>query len=77
MANESGDAWLLFNGEIYNHRELRTTLERLGHTFRTQCDAEVLVHGYETWGIDVFPRLNGMFAVAILDEAKRGAAPRA
>jgi asparagine synthase (glutamine-hydrolysing) len=70
MPNEAGDVWLLYNGEIYNHVPLRTQLERLGHRFRTRCDAEVVVHGYEEWGDGVFARLNGMFAVALLDERK-------
>ena len=68
MANESGDVHLVFNGEIYDHDVLRKELEGRGHRFRTRCDAEVVLHGYEQWGIDVFPRLNGMFAVAIVDE---------
>jgi asparagine synthase (glutamine-hydrolysing) len=68
MANESGDVHLVFNGEIYDHDVLRKELEGRGHSFRTRCDAEVVLHGYDQWGIDVFPRLNGMFAVAIVDE---------
>lgn len=68
MANESGDVHLVFNGEIYDHHLLRNELEGHGHHFRTRCDAEVVLHGYEEWGSDVFPRLNGMFALAIVDE---------
>jgi asparagine synthase (glutamine-hydrolysing) len=68
MANETGDVHLVFNGEIYDHELLRKELEARGHRFRTRCDAEVVVHGYEEWGIDLFRRLNGMFAVAIADE---------
>ncbi len=68
MPNEAGDVWLLYNGEIYNHVPLRAELERLGHRFRTRCDAEVVVHGYEEWGDGLFARLNGMFAIALLDE---------
>jgi asparagine synthase (glutamine-hydrolysing) len=68
MANESGEIHLVFNGEIYDHEALRTNLEDRGHRFRTHCDAEVVLHGYEQWGTDVFPRLNGMFALAIVDE---------
>jgi asparagine synthase (glutamine-hydrolysing) len=71
MPNEAGDLWLLYNGEVYNHVSLRRELERCGHRFRTQCDAEVVVHGYEEWGDRVFARLNGMFAVALLDERAR------
>jgi asparagine synthase (glutamine-hydrolysing) len=70
MPNEAGDLWLLYNGEIYNHAELHSQLERLGHRFRTRCDAEVIVHGYEEWGDGVFGRLNGMFALALVDERR-------
>jgi asparagine synthase (glutamine-hydrolysing) len=68
MPNERGDVHLVFNGEIYDHEVLRRALEARGHRFRTRCDAEVVLHGWEEWGVDVFPRLNGMFALAILDE---------
>ena len=68
MPNESGDVWLLFNGEIYGHDAVRQDLQRLGHRFRTSCDAEVVVHAYEEWGVQCLRRLNGMFALAILDE---------
>jgi asparagine synthase (glutamine-hydrolysing) len=68
MANENGDVHLVFNGEIYDHHLLRKELEGRGHRFRTHCDAEVVLHGYEEWGDDLFPRLNGMFALAIIDE---------
>lgn len=67
MANESGDVHLAFNGEIYNFQELRRELESLGHVFRSRTDTEVIIHGFEQWGSDVFPRLNGMFAIAICD----------
>jgi asparagine synthase (glutamine-hydrolysing) len=70
MENEQGDIHLLYNGEIYDHHVLRRELESRGHRFRTHCDAEVVLHGYEEWGIGVFPRLNGMFAVAIIDERR-------
>jgi asparagine synthase (glutamine-hydrolysing) len=68
MPNESEDVWLLFNGEIYGYQAVRRRLEALGHRFRTACDAEVVVHAYEEWGAGCFAHLNGMFAVAILDE---------
>jgi asparagine synthase (glutamine-hydrolysing) len=68
MANESGDVHLVFNGEIYDHQVLRNELEGRGHRFHTRCDAEVVLHGYEQWGVGVFPRLNGMFALAIVDQ---------
>ena len=68
MANEDGSVQVVFNGEIYNHRALRTELERAGHRFRTESDTEVLAHGYEQWGINVVERLEGMFAFGIWDE---------
>lgn len=68
MSNETGDVWLAFNGEIYDHELLRRDLQRRGHRFATACDAEVVVHGYEEWGEGVFERLVGMWALAIFDE---------
>lgn len=68
MTNETGDVWLVFNGEVYGHRKLRLELEALGHRFATGCDAEVLVHGWEQWGLDLFGRLDAMFALALYDE---------
>jgi len=68
LANEDGTLWLLFNGEIYDHRRLREQLESHGHRFQTDCDAEVVVHAYEQWGLEGFARLNGMYALAIVDE---------
>ena len=67
MPNETNDVWLLFNGEVYNHLDLRRHLERLGHRFRTRCDAEVVVHGWEEWGPAVFRKLSGMWAIALCD----------
>jgi asparagine synthase (glutamine-hydrolysing) len=69
--NEDGSIAVVFNGEIYNFRELRTELERCGHRFTTRCDTEVLVHGYEQWGDAVLERLTGMFAIALWDEGRR------
>jgi len=71
MANEDGQVWVVFNGEIYNHLDLRQELTRLGHTFATSCDTEVLVHGWEAWGEALLPRLNGMFDLAIWDGGRR------
>jgi asparagine synthase (glutamine-hydrolysing) len=68
IANEDESVWLVFNGEIYNFRELRTELERQGHVFRTRCDSEVIVHLYEQYGEACFERLAGMFALAIWDQ---------
>src|SRR5262249_1707795 len=72
MANEDGRIQLLFNGEIYDHQPLRHQLETRGHRFATDhSDGEVLVHGWEEWGYDLFGRLNGMFAVAVWDRVAR------
>jgi asparagine synthase (glutamine-hydrolysing) len=67
MVNEDGSVCVAYNGEIYNHDELRRELERAGHRYRTRCDTETLVHGWEEWGEELFGRLNGIFAVAIAD----------
>ena len=71
MSNETASVQAVFNGEIYNFRELRTELESLGHRFRSQSDTEVLVHGYEAWGEALPERLDGMFAFAVWDEPRR------
>lgn len=72
MANEDGTIWVTYNGEIYNYAELAAELH--GHRFHSCCDTEVLIHGYEEWGIvGLLGKLRGMFAFAIYD--KRGARP--
>jgi len=62
---------VIFNGEIYNYKELRRELQSKGHQFKTSCDTEVIVHGYKEWGTRVFDRLNGMFGLAIWDVANQ------
>jgi len=71
MFNEKKTIAVIFNGEIYNYRELKTGLIRAGHTFSTQSDTEVIVHGYEEYGREVFAKLNGMFAIAIWDREQK------
>lgn len=70
IANEDRSIWIVFNGEIYNFRELKKRLEDLGHTFVTDCDTEAVVHAYEQYGTDCPKHLRGMFAFAIWDERK-------
>jgi asparagine synthase (glutamine-hydrolysing) len=72
MAAEEGRFQLVFNGSIYNHRELRAELESAGRTFRTHCDTEVLLAAFIHWGSDCLRRLRGMFAFAVWDQASGG-----
>ena len=67
MSDAEETVWLIFNGEIYNYRELRRELQSKGHRFKTNSDTEVIIHGYKEWGTQVFDRLNGMFGLAIWD----------
>jgi asparagine synthase (glutamine-hydrolysing) len=71
MSDGGETVWVVFNGEIYNFKELRLQLEARGHSFRTNSDTEVIIHGYKEWGADVFNHLNGMFGVAIWDASKK------
>lgn len=71
MANEDGSIWVVSNGEIYNFHDLRKQLSEAGHVFNSQSDTEVLIHGYEQWGIEgLLRRTNGMFAFGIWDTKK-------
>jgi len=71
MQSNRGHLWLTFNGEIYNYRELRVELIKLGYQFSSQSDSEVILHAYEAWGKDCLLKLNGMFAFALWDDRRR------
>jgi asparagine synthase (glutamine-hydrolysing) len=71
ISNENNTVWIVFNGEIYNYRELRLDLQNRGHEFKTQTDTEVIVHLYEEWGEQCIEKLRGMFAFAIWDENRK------
>jgi asparagine synthase (glutamine-hydrolysing) len=72
MCNEDGTIWTVFNGEIYNYAALRAELEAQDHRFKTRSDTEVLVHGYEQWGLrGLATRLQGIFAFAVYDSVER------
>ena len=71
LSNEDGSVWVVFNGEIYNHADLRPPLEAAGHRYRTRCDTETIVHAYEQWGDACVERFRGMFALAVWDANRR------
>jgi asparagine synthase (glutamine-hydrolysing) len=71
MFNAAGDVGVVFNGEIYNYRELTAELEKLGFAFRTNSDTEAVLHAWEAWGEDCVHRLRGMFAIAVWDRTKQ------
>jgi asparagine synthase (glutamine-hydrolysing) len=71
MSDDRKKIWIVFNGEIYNHQQLRHELISHGHAFRTKSDTEVIIYGYKQWGEEVLNRLNGMFGFAIWDEEKK------
>ncbi len=68
LCNENATVWTVFNGEIYNYRDLRQELKNKNHIFKTNSDTEVIVHGYEEWGLSCFEKFDGMMAVAIYDK---------
>ena len=71
ISNEDGTLWIIFNGCIYNYRELQQTLRDAGHRFKTSTDTEVILHAYEEWGEACVARFNGMWAFAIYDAKTR------
>jgi asparagine synthase (glutamine-hydrolysing) len=71
ISNETGDVWVVYNGEIYNFKDVRAALEQRGHTFKTQTDTEIIVHAYEEYGDECVKYFNGMFAIALWDARKR------
>lgn len=71
MCNQDQTIWIVFNGEIYNHLEIRKELEKLGYKYRTKSDTETIIYAYEQFGFDFIHKLNGMFAIAIWDERKK------
>ena len=71
ILSEDGDTAIVFNGEIYNHEDLRRELEKLGHRFSTRCDTETVLHAFLEWDTDCFERLRGMFAIALWTKSKK------
>ncbi len=70
MFNEDGTVAVVFNGEIYNHADLRPELEAAGHVFQSRCDTEVIIHAWEEWGVACLERFSGMFAIALWDRGR-------
>jgi asparagine synthase (glutamine-hydrolysing) len=71
LSNEDARVWVTYNGEIYNHGDVRAELESAGHRYATRCDTETIVHAYEQWGDDCVHRFRGMFAFGLWDGARR------
>src|SRR5581483_7418956 len=68
MSNEDGRLWIIYNGEIFNHSDLRPALEKAGHRYRTRCDTETILHAYEQYGTECVTRFRGMFSFALWDK---------
>lgn len=71
MCTDEGLQWLVYNGEIYNHIEIRQELEQLGYTFRSHSDTEMILNAYREWGVRCLSRFNGMFAFVLVDQKKQ------
>ena len=71
LSNETGDIWIVYNGEVYNHQDSRKEMEALGHQYRTHSDTESIVHLYEQYGRDCVQHLRGMFAFVLWDRRRR------
>ncbi|MFW9827687.1 MAG: asparagine synthase (glutamine-hydrolyzing) [Candidatus Thorarchaeota archaeon] len=71
MSNEDNSIWITFNGEIYNFQSIKEDLIKSGHSFKSSSDTEVIIHGYEEWGVKILDRLRGMFAFGIWDKNKK------
>ena len=71
MANDDGSVHIIYNGEVYNFREIRVSLEAQGHVFRSETDTEVILQAYIQWGIECLQRFVGMFSLAIWDSRKQ------
>jgi len=71
MTNEDGSLWITYNGEIFNHADLRPELERAGHRYHSRCDTETVLHAYEEYGDECVCRFRGMFAFAVWDQTNQ------
>ena len=71
MANEDGQIWIVYNGEIYNYQELREQLQKMGHVFKSRSDTEVILHAYEEWDVECLKRFRGMFAFGLWDNNRK------
>src|SRR5690349_12000845 len=71
MSTENGDLIAIFNGEIYNHAEIRKRLEGLGHKFQSRCDTEVVLRAFSEWDVECFQQFRGMFAAAFWRQSQR------